>query len=784
MGQMKSQKQDLIGETIGHIRLVDVLGHGGMGTVYVGQDERLQREVAVKAIHGDHRLHREAKARFRREARILSQMNHRNICAVHEFIEDEGSDFLVLELVPGRSLRAAMKTQLAERQKLRIAEQLLEVLVAVHGMGVIHRDLKPENIMVKPDGEIAVLDFGLARSVDEEIAVFSETPTIDFADLGHQGKSPEGMRRPAGRLSTHVKTNRGTIVGSAGYMSPEQARAEPATAASDMYSAGLILQELFTGSPPFEPGLGPMGLVLKAAEGETRPVAAVPADLRALIERLKSFAPGARPSSVDALAQLRRIVERPRRRRRRAMAAAVWLALAILAGGMTIQWARASREAKRANREAVAAQQVSDFLVNLFEESNPEQARGASLSAEEILQRGAERISGTLEEQPLTRAKLVTTIAKVYHRMGLYPEAVSLLEDALDIRKQQLGDDSASVAFTMFRLGTYKGNAGDLAGAVADLEAALELQEQIHGSDSTRVADTLTNLAAVCNKSGRFDDGESLLRRALPIYETHLGPDDLKVATILANLGISAALQKRPDEAGPYFERALAIHEEKLGVDHPNVLKLRFNLAANLMERGKLDEAERQYKLNLEIQERVLGEEHPDLGKVHQNYANLLVELDRQDEAEQHYLRSLEISRAALGPDHPEVGLGLSNLGELYLKQGRLDEAETLCLEALAIQEAAQGQEHPGVGFTMLTLARISSQLGRLEEANRRYERSVGVFRTAFSPDHPKAIETETEYADFLREQGRELEAEELEARAAAMRSAHTAKNSSEAETG
>ena len=416
---MKSQKHDLIGESIGHIRLVDVLGQGGMGTVYVGEDERLQRKVAVKAIHGDHRLHREAKARFRREARILSQMNHRNICAVHEFIEDEGSDFLVLELVPGRSLRAAMKTQLSQRQKLSIAEQLIEVLVAVHGMGVIHRDLKPENIMVKPDGEIAVLDFGLARSVDEEITVFSETPTIDLVDLGHQGESPEGPSLPAGTLSTHVKTNRGTVVGSAGYMSPEQARAEPATAASDMYSAGLILQELFTGSPPFDPDLGPMGLVLKAAEGETAPVAGLPADLRELIERLTSVAPGARPSSVDALAQLQRIIEGPKRRRRRAVVAAVWFALAILAGGMTIQWVRASREAKRANREAVAAQQVSDFLVNLFEESNPEQARGASLSAEEILQRGAERISGTLEEQPLTRARLLLTIGRVFKKMGL-----------------------------------------------------------------------------------------------------------------------------------------------------------------------------------------------------------------------------------------------------------------------------------------------------------------------------------------------------------------------------
>ena len=333
-----------------------------MGTVYVGEDETLQRKVAVKAIHGEHRLHEQAKARFLREARILSQVNHHNICVVHDFIETEDSDFLVLELVPGRSLRAAMKTQLPDRQKLDIARQLLEVLVSVHSAGVIHRDLKPENIMVKPDGKITVLDFGLARSVDEDVAMFPGTPTLDLEDLESQaaGEAQQGSGSPP---SIHVKSNQGTVIGTAGYMSPEQALAEPATAASDIYSVGLILQELFTGSSPFEPGLSPMGKVIKTAGGETLPVTGLPTDLTVLIERLEAFAPGARPSAVDALDQLQQIIDKPKRRRKQAVITVVWIALAGLAGGMTIQSVRASREAERANLEATAAQKVSDFLV-------------------------------------------------------------------------------------------------------------------------------------------------------------------------------------------------------------------------------------------------------------------------------------------------------------------------------------------------------------------------------------------------------------------------------------
>lgn len=768
---VKSRAAELVGESVGHIRIIKVLGQGGMGTVYMGEDETLHRKVAVKAIHGDHRLHREAKARFLREARILSQINHRNICTVHEFIESEGSDFLVLELVPGRSLRAAMKTQLSERQKLDIARQLLEVLVAVHGEGVIHRDLKPENIMVKPDGEIAVLDFGLARSVDEDAALFSEMPTLNLAGLQPEAPAGDEPPHPEDPESILVRTNQGTLVGTVGYMSPEQARAEPATAASDMYSVGLILHELFTGSPPFDRSKGLMSLVLTTAEGKTPPVTGLPADLTALIERLKSLAPGARPSSVDALAQLQRVMDRPKRRRRQAIVAAVWVVLALLAGGMTLQWTRASREAERANREAKAAHEVSNFLVDLFEESNPEQARGASLSAEEILQRGAERISSDLEEQPLTRADLLMTIGVVHRKMGLYSEAIPFLEEAVEIRTRELGVEHAEVAAALNDLGVAHLSSGDLDQAETLLTRALGLRERALGPESIEVAHTLLNLSNLSQRTGRFDEATSFVQRAQAIYEAEVGPDHVFTANGLATMAILMARQGRAEEAEPIFRRILAILEIELGEDHPKTCQARNNLAIALKMHGKFEESEALYRHTLEIEERVLGTDHPSLAFTLGNLANLYAEMGRLEEAVSYHLRSIELRRSSLGDDHPSVARALDNLGGVYIYLGRLDEAEAMCLEALAIRDKALGPDHPSVGTSLHNLARINRQLGRTREAEKLYRRSLNILSATMTPDHSKRVMVVEELADFLRELGREEEAEQLEATEAMLRS-------------
>ncbi|MFN7940857.1 MAG: protein kinase [Thermoanaerobaculia bacterium] len=311
---MSESSEALVGRRVGHYLLSAPLGEGGMGVVFVGRDEKLQRRVAIKLLRGEYRLDAEARARFLREARILSQLKHPGICVVHDFIEDAEEDLIVLELIDGRSLRRAMRDGLPEAQKLRIAVQLAEVLAAVHAHGVIHRDLKPENVMVTDAGDVKVLDFGLARTFDEGTVVLPDAETV--------------ATRPAARFadeparSEGIQTTLGAVLGTLGYMSPEQAQGLPATAASDLYSFGLILQELFDDRPAYDRSLPAEELLTRVAAGRKRSPERLSPELGRLVEDLARREPDLRLDAPSAVERLRRLAEAPIRRRRRRLAAA------------------------------------------------------------------------------------------------------------------------------------------------------------------------------------------------------------------------------------------------------------------------------------------------------------------------------------------------------------------------------------------------------------------------------------------------------------------------------
>jgi serine/threonine protein kinase len=237
MDAPETMSVSLVGERIRDLQIVEKLGEGGMGEVYLGLDEVLGRRVAVKAIRAARRLDDRARARFLREARILSQLDHPAICRLFEFIARDEGDLLVLELVEGEPLSVLLDQGAGKRQRLEIARSVASALTAAHAVSVIHRDLKPENVMVTADGRVKVLDFGIARIAEDGTAETSASERFEPGD-------------PVRRRDDGTLTAIGDVVGTPRFMSPEQARGEAATAASDIYSFGLLLQELLSATPP------------------------------------------------------------------------------------------------------------------------------------------------------------------------------------------------------------------------------------------------------------------------------------------------------------------------------------------------------------------------------------------------------------------------------------------------------------------------------------------------------------------------------------------------------
>lgn len=328
-----------VGATIGPIRIEERIGVGGMGEVYRGFHQRLERRVAVKTIRPDHRLSGEVKARFLREARLLSKLGHPGICQVYDLIETPDADFLVLEYVEGRTLKDLARDELTFERRLRLAEQIATALAAAHRERIVHRDLKPDNVMVTPRGEVKVLDFGIARSV---------------AESGSRPNLESGAERPLqmpDRPQASDLTQLGDLIGTAKVMSPEQARGGRVTIASDLYSLGILLQELFTGVPAYE-ATHPVAVLEQVMRAETRPISGLDPDLTKLIEDLQNLDPRRRPSAEATAERLRWILDKPQRLRRRRLVTVGMVAViaALIAVLGVVSWL--ALEASRERREA------------------------------------------------------------------------------------------------------------------------------------------------------------------------------------------------------------------------------------------------------------------------------------------------------------------------------------------------------------------------------------------------------------------------------------------------
>ena len=524
---------------ISHYRILYPLGAGGMGEVYAAIDETLQRRVALKAIRVDKRLDEDARARFLREARILSQLDHPNICRAYDYLREGDHDWLVLELIDGENLKEALEHGIDRTRKLRIAEQIASVLVATHEAGIVHRDLKPGNVMVTRTGEVKVLDFGLARPDTGRLA-----PPADSAVAALQlltvadTEVTRTMSSGAVSARSSYETQSEGITGTIAYMSPEQARGEAATTASDIFSYGLLLQELFTGARAYPAGLEPSELLERVRAAGTAPVRSVRRNLAELIRSLTALAPSQRPTAVDALARLRWIRDTPKRRLRRTAAAVVLFGIVAGAVKYTLDLrreraiavlAREDAERRRAQAEDLIGFMVGDLREKLAKAGRLELLEDVGGKAMSYF---ASVPAGSLSGEELSRrVQTVYQLGAVRQARGDLRGAIESYRESLAEAESLAGRDPSNadwqlrLAYAHFYLADALRLENDLDGAMAHLTEYRAIAERLVARDPSNATFQLElsyaqgNVAAIAEARGDFAAARGSLEHALTIRQ-------------------------------------------------------------------------------------------------------------------------------------------------------------------------------------------------------------------------------------------------------------------------
>ena len=742
-------------ERVGPYRVLGLLAQGGMGTVYLAeQTEPVRRRVALKVIKLGMDT-REVVGRFEAERQALAVMEHPGIAKVLDAgATAEGRPYFVMELVKGTAITEYCDVhRLSTRERLLLFVEVCHAVQHAHFKGVIHRDIKPSNVLVMLQDGVPVpkvIDFGIAKAL--------ATPLTNHS------------------LFTEV----GRAIGTPAYMSPEQAdpSALDVDTRTDVYSLGVMLFELLVGRLPVDPdevGLSIYLMRLASREGAPRTPSSKfstlgsdagsvsmhrRSDPKALRRELqgdldwivmKALEPDRtrRYETVSALAmdigrhlKNEPVLARPPSvsyrlsrfaRRNKVVVAAGIVVFATLLAGLSVAGValvQTRRAEAMARQEAETSRQVASFLTNLFKVSDPSEARGNSVTAREILDRGAERIRVDLTAEPLVQAQLMRTMGSVYREMGLFAQSQPLLEQAIALQGARLVADSPELQASMLDLARLAQQQGRFAVAESLYGKTSASQERVFGRDDPRLAITLSAQGGMLVTRGRFAEAESLLTRALALRAKSASPDDADQARTLRYLASAYLAQGRYADAEPLFHRALDMYGRVVGNDHPDVGRTLNNLGIVYYGLKRYDDAEEYYRRAEVNLSRSLGADHPNVASININLGEIAWRRGQLPEAKVHLLRALAILAARVAPNHPSIATAEYDLANVLRDEGKYDEAALRYRRALSIREAALGVTAPGVGEVLVDYARLLRTTRHGEEADRLDARAQAI-RTA-----------------------------------------------------
>jgi serine/threonine protein kinase/tetratricopeptide (TPR) repeat protein len=797
------------GDRIDRYKLLEKIGEGGCGVVYMAeQEEPVRRRVALKIIKPGMDS-REVIARFEAERQALALMDHPNIAKVFDggvtggggrtedrgqkthdgsqrsdvggrpptsdlrpLTSDIGRPFFVMELVRGvRITDYCQEHALSTRERLDLFTAVCSAVQHAHQKGIIHRDLKPSNILVTElDGLPVpkVIDFGIARATEQKLT--DKTLFTQFAQF----------------------------IGTPAYMSPEQAAMSGADidTRSDIYSLGVLLYELLTGTTPFDAkellraGFDEMRRIIRESEPprpSTRltqsaritarpPVApseaggqksevgkrssSLPTDLDWIVMKCLEKDRARRYETASGLAQdIQRhltsepVIARPAsaayrfrkmvRRNQIAFAAGSAVAAALVIGLSVSTWMFVrERDARKKERQALERAIAA-------EKSQGEERRKAEIEAGK-----SEQVAQFLKDMLKGVAPSVA--------LG---DDTKMLRKILDRTVERIGTDLKDQPEVEAELRTLIGKVyhtvGDYEKAAAILGEALEITKKLRGEEHTEVVYLLNALAQVLGHQGKLDEAEAMLRQALDMERKLVGLDG-DVSTSLNNLGLALDNRGQYAEAEKIHREALAMNRKFEGNESKDVATSLNNLAVVLQEQQKFDEAEIALREALAIKKKLLNHEHPEIAIALNNLANVVQLQNKFEDSEKLFLEVLPMQRKLLGNAHPNVATALNGLALALHNQGRNDEAEPLLREGVDIEKKARSAAHPQTSTLIGNLGRIMEGLGKFDEAEILYREALTMLGQMPGPEHPNMASWRNRLANLLTAQTKWAELEAL----------------------